>query len=111
MRARAALAGYDSAMGEHPRLAARHRRRLYLGQIALAEHRYRDAIAAFRAADSSSCVTCVMPWLAFAHDRLGVRDSAAALFTRFVTTPGFDRYDTDAMFLPMALRRLKALDR
>jgi Tfp pilus assembly protein PilF/TolB-like protein len=105
--ARTALAAYDSVLGEHPRLALRPRLPLYRGQIALAERRYEDAIVAFRAADSTSCVTCVMPFLAIAYDRAGVRDSAAALFTRFVTTPGFEQYDTDAMFLPMALRRLQ----
>ena len=106
--ARAALAGYDSAVGERPRLAARHLRRVYRGEIALAERRYEDAIAEFRAADSTSCVTCMMPWLAIAYDRAGVHDSAAALLTRFVTTPGFERYETDAMFLTMALRRRQA---
>ena len=103
------MASYDSAVGEHPWLALRPLLPLYRGQIALAEGRYGDAILAFRAADSTSCVTCVMPYLAVAYERAGVRDSATTLFTRFVTTPGFERYDTDAMFLPMALRRTRVL--
>ena len=103
--AKSALASYDSAVGEHPWLALRPLLPLYRGQIALAERRYEDAIIAFRAADSSSCRTCVMPFLAVAYDRAGVHDSATALFARYVTTPGFERYDTDAMFLPMASRR------
>ena len=50
----------------------------------------------------------MMPWLAIAYEGAGVRDSAAALFTRFVTSPRFERSDIDAMFLPLALRRLQA---
>jgi len=109
--ARTALADYESALGDHPRLALRPRLQLYRGQIALTERRYEDAIVAFRAADSTPCVTCMMPFLAIAYDRAGVRDSANALFTRYVNTPAFQRYETDGMFLPMALRRLQPLDR
>jgi DNA-binding SARP family transcriptional activator len=106
-QATSALAGYDSAVGEHPRLAARHLRQLYRGQIALAEHRYQDAIAAFRAADTTSCVTCMLPWLATAYDRAGAHDSATVLFSRFAATPEVGRYETDAMFLRMTLERLR----
>ena len=109
--ARTALASYANVLGEHPRLAVRPLLPLYRGQIALAERRYEDAIVAFRAADSTSCVTCIMPYLAIAYDRAGVRDSADALFTRYVNTPAFQRYDTDGMFLPIASRRLQALHR
>lgn len=107
--ARTALASYDSVLGEHPRLAVRPLLPLFRGQIALAERRYEDAIVAFRAADSTSCATCILPFLAIAYDRAGVRDSAEALFTRYVNSPAFQRYDTDGMFLPMALRRLPTL--
>ena len=103
-RARVALAGYDSAIGPHPRLNARASGPRYRGEIALAERRYGDAVANFRAADSTSCVTCLLPLLAITYDRMGVPDSARALWRRYVETPEYDRFETDASFLQLALR-------
>jgi hypothetical protein len=79
---------------------------LFLGQIALAERRYRDAIADFRAADSTSCATCLLPLLAIAYDRAGEPDSARALFRRFIDTPEYERFETDATFRRLALRAI-----
>jgi len=105
-RARVALAGYDSATAGHPQSNARPFRPLFLGQIALAERRYRDAIADFRAADSTSCATCLLPLLAIAYDRAGEPDSARALFRRFIDTPEYERFETDATFRRLALRAI-----
>lgn len=105
-RARVALAGYDSATAGNPQSNARPLRPLFLGQIALAERRYRDAIADFRAADSTSCATCLLPLLAIAYDRAGEPGSARALFRRYVDTPEYERFETDATFRGLALRWL-----
>ncbi|HEV8214881.1 MAG TPA: winged helix-turn-helix domain-containing protein [Gemmatimonadaceae bacterium] len=105
-RARAALAGYDSAVAPGARLPARSQRHAYRGEVALAEHRYGDAVAEFRAADSLSCVVCMLPWIAMAYDGAGQRDSAAAILTRYVTTPAYDRLATDAIFLSAARQYL-----
>lgn len=107
--ARVALAGFDSAVGEPARPRNRRRRALYRGEIALAARRWSDAIDAFRAADSSSCRTCVLPFLGFAYDRAGVADSAVALYGRFVDTRELGRDEEDAMFLPLAIQRLGEL--
>jgi tetratricopeptide (TPR) repeat protein len=104
-RARAALAGFDSATGGHPRVALRAQTPLYRGEIALAERRYQDALAEFHAADSTSCATCLLPLMGIAYDRAGLPDSAAALFTRFVKTPEYERYETDGTFLALARAR------
>jgi tetratricopeptide (TPR) repeat protein len=102
-RARIALAGYDSATGAHPRRNARALASRYRGEIALAERRYDDAIASFRAADSTSCATCVLPLLAITYDRVGARDSARVSWRRYVEIPEYDRFETDASFLRLAL--------
>jgi DNA-binding SARP family transcriptional activator len=101
-RARAALAGYDSAIAGRSLWRDRYRLRAYRGEIALAEQRYVDAIADFRAADSTSCVVCMLPWLAAAYDGAGQRDSATAILTRYVTVPSYERLATDALFLSAA---------
>jgi len=75
----------------------------YRGEIALAERRYDDAIASFRAADSTECGTCLLPLLAITYDRMGAPDSARALWRRYVETPEYDRFETDASFLRLAL--------
>jgi DNA-binding SARP family transcriptional activator len=103
-RARVALAGYDSARGSHLRVGARALRARYRGEIALAERKYDDAAAYFRAGDSTSCATCVIPLLAIAADRLGARDSARALWKRYLETPDYDRFESDARFLQLALQ-------
>jgi len=45
-------------------------------------------------------------WLAIAYDRAGEPDSARALFRRFVGTPEYERFETDATFRGLALRWL-----
>jgi tetratricopeptide (TPR) repeat protein len=89
------------------------------GDIALAERRYDDAIAEYRAADAAAgpCGVCFLPFAAHAYDLSGRGDSALALFTRYVDTPDpfraadfWDAADlTDGEWLPRAYIRLGQL--
>jgi hypothetical protein len=84
--AKAILRVADTA--QHVRFRGREQARAAAeGEIALAEHRYGDALAAFRRADQGICSICGLPNLARAHDLLGNADSTIALLERFVTLP------------------------
>jgi len=80
------------------------------GEVALAEGRTRDAIAAYRRwYDESGCVTCGLFEIATIYDRTGQADSALATYERIVHTPGlwglFDNFYT----LAPAYKRLGEL--
>ena len=62
------------------------------GEIALAEGRYDEAVARFRASDRGDCTICALPGLAAAYDSSGATDSAIAVYDRFVDTPWIDRF-------------------
>jgi serine/threonine-protein kinase len=88
-QARALLTRYEREV--HPKF--RHiddpRRQWTWGQVALAEGRYADAVAAFQAYLPSPrhCLPCGQAALAQAYDCLGNSDSALAVYERYVTTP------------------------
>ncbi len=73
------------------------------GEIALAEGRFDEAIAAFRRSDTGSCSICALTGLGAAYDRAGQADSAIAVFTRYAETPFPDRYASYAYPLGPAL--------
>jgi tetratricopeptide (TPR) repeat protein len=80
------------------------------GVIALAEGRGAEAEALLRAAaEQHTCTICVLPDLARAYEAQGKPRAAAAVYERYVTTPWFWRYETDALELGPALERLAAL--
>jgi eukaryotic-like serine/threonine-protein kinase len=64
-----------------------------LGEIALAEHRPRDAMAEFRRADTLSdgfpdaCTACLPLALARAYDAAGLADSARVSYERYLSMP------------------------
>jgi tetratricopeptide (TPR) repeat protein len=69
------------------------------GEVALAEGRARDAIAAFqRWHDESGCGTCGLFEIATVYDRAGQADSALVTYEQIVSTPGlwglFDNFYT-----------------
>jgi hypothetical protein len=103
-RARIALSGYDSAIGTPARPRARALGSRYRGEIELAEGKYKDAMASFRAADSTACVTCLFPLMAITFERMGARDSARVFWRRYLATPEIDRFETDARFWQHALK-------
>jgi tetratricopeptide (TPR) repeat protein len=63
------------------------------GEIALAQHRYGDALALFRKADSlpdgpfTACSICLLLDLARVFDAAGQADSAIIMFKKYVNTP------------------------
>lgn len=108
-RGRAILATYDSVLaGRSPRFTeeARH---TALGEIALAEHRYADAVAEFRRADLGACVPCALPRVGRAYDLGGNADSAIAVYERYIRAPALERVITDGDYLAGVHKRLGEL--
>lgn len=80
------------------------------GAIALAEGDAETAIEATLASDLGSCKLCALPQLARAYERAGQRDSALAIYQRYVDTPyTFRTRDTDGWHLGPILERLGEL--
>lgn len=78
--------------------------------IAVAEHRYQDAARDARAADVGSCTVCALPTIANAFDLAGERDSAIAIYTRYVDAPAVsNRVQLDQFLLGPSLKRLGEL--
>jgi len=78
--------------------------------IAVAEHRYQDAARDARAADIGSCTLCALPTIANAFDLAGERDSAIAIYTRYVDGPAVsNRVQLDQFLLGPSLKRLGEL--
>ena len=112
-RARQVLAEYNSE-------DSAYRRRnepvyhLALGEIALAEGRPLDAIREFRLGDRQadgprdSCLGCTYYLLSRAFDAAGMRDSAIAAYTAYVTTPS-PFTEQDEFFFARAHHRLGEL--
>ncbi|UCC84513.1 MAG: hypothetical protein JSW46_06185 [Gemmatimonadota bacterium] len=66
------------------------------GRIAMAEGRFEEAIEAYRAWERNmGCSLCALSWLADAYERVGVSDSALAMYERYVTTPWMWRINND----------------
>ena len=88
--------------------ASRH---LMLGDIALAERRFADAVREYRDADRGACRGCALPDLARAYDLAGSPDSALAVFTRYLETPDLtpERTAADAAYRAGTLKRLGEL--
>ncbi|MEJ2319193.1 MAG: protein kinase [Gemmatimonadales bacterium] len=114
--ARALLAEFESAVEPRLRgpLAAEHGRAR--GELALAERRYSEAVAAFRTSDVGACNVCALPGLARAYDAAGQTDSAIAVFRRYVETPSSQRLGgtaympgIDHTYLGPSLERLAQL--
>jgi tetratricopeptide (TPR) repeat protein len=80
------------------------------GVIALAEGRPAEAVERLRiAAEQHRCTICVLPDLARAYEADGKGRAATTVYERYVATPWFWRYETDALELGPALERLAAL--
>ena len=80
------------------------------GVLALAEGRAAVAEELLRvAAEQHPCTICVLPDLARAYEANGKGRAATAVYERYVTTPWFWRYETDALELGPALEKLATL--
>ncbi len=92
------LAEFETSVPEGMRLGDFDRHRA-AGEVALAEGRTRDAIAAYRRwHDEAPCATCGWFEIATIYDRAGQADSALVTYERIVSTPGlwglFDNFYT-----------------
>jgi tetratricopeptide (TPR) repeat protein len=119
-QARELLTQYERQVEPILRRIKEPMRRWVWGQVALAEGRYADAVAAFQAYGPTPrvCLPCGQTALAQAYDRLGNADSAIAVYERYVTTPSVFRltddaeqgpFSDDATQLAPALKRLGEL--
>ena len=80
------------------------------GVVALAEGRAAAAEPLLRtAAEQHPCTICVLPDLGRAYEAEGKSNAATAVYERYVATPWFWRYETDALELGPLLERLAAL--
>ena len=109
-RAREILAEYEGEVspelrrGTRDQFAERAR-----GAVALAEQRFADAIDHYRRSDEGICRLCPLPGLAAAYDAAGERDSAIAVYERYVATPWLYRLNGDRIYLGVSYERLAAL--
>ncbi len=68
-----------------------------MAEIAIAEHRPKDAISEFWKGDSlpdgpvDDCAPCTYAGLAVAYDKAGIADSAIVYFEKYFTTPSWSR--------------------
>jgi tetratricopeptide (TPR) repeat protein len=95
-RARSVVAQYDADVKDSPVIRDREpERHNTLAEIALAEKRYRDAIAEFRLGDrrpdgpATACAACLPAYLARAFDLAEMPDSAIAMYERYLAIPPF----------------------
>jgi tetratricopeptide (TPR) repeat protein len=80
------------------------------GAIALAQGRWRDAVAGYRAAyDSSDCTACGWFEIGMAYERDRQPDSAIAAYERILGTPGLPYEDVRPYAPPLASLRLGEL--
>jgi DNA-binding SARP family transcriptional activator/Tfp pilus assembly protein PilF/TolB-like protein len=80
------------------------------GVVALAEGKSAAAELDLRqAAEATMCTICVLPDLARAYEAAGKPEAAVVVYERYLATPWFFRYETDAVELGFAMRRLATL--
>lgn len=88
----------------------RFRRNRALGYIALAERRYDDAIAAFRASATPEQAPWDLAGLARTFDAAGQRDSARVYYEEYLEELEFLRMESDQFYLAAFLERLAELE-
>lgn len=108
-RAKALVQAFDRIVPNAKQPADLIGRNRALGEIAIAEKRYGDAVGAFRAADIALCVLCALPDIARSFDLASQPDSAIATYERYLTTPAFSRLNPDALHLAPAHKRMAEL--
>jgi len=110
-RAQAVMAAFDSILAGRSPIGFDIARHTTLGEIAIAERRYRVAIEEFRKAAVGTCAECRFARLARAYDLAGQSDSAIAVYERYVRSKhsGWLGLPTAAMYLAGAQKRLGEL--
>ncbi len=84
-KARGMLTAFERRRAEVGHLNDKRTHRQMLGNIAMAEQRYAEAVTQYRASDEGSCEVCAYPNIARAYDLAGQADSAIAFLDRYVT--------------------------
>jgi tetratricopeptide (TPR) repeat protein len=82
---RAEAAGYFNIRDKSDADQIRH---TALGDIALAEKRFDDAVREYHAGDIGNCAPCILPSIGRAYDRAGRADSAISYFATYVASAG-----------------------
>ncbi|MES2521572.1 MAG: protein kinase [Gemmatimonadota bacterium] len=108
-RAKELFADFEASRRNMTQANDEYDRPSMLGEIALAEGRYADAVRLTRESDIGFCPTCPLPSLSRAYDLSGNVDSAIAVFKRYTSMVDSDRYFVDAFFLAGAHKRLGEL--
>jgi tetratricopeptide (TPR) repeat protein/tRNA A-37 threonylcarbamoyl transferase component Bud32 len=108
-KARAMLAAFDKRRADGARLDDEINRHRALGNIAMGEKKYDEAIREFRAADIDDCEACTFAKVALAHDLANRPDSAIAAYEGFVNAHTFYRLFIDGQYLPSSYKRLGEL--
>ena len=118
-KARAMLARYNSEITDTTlRRAQQSDFHTALGEVALAEGKYPEAIAEFRKGDvgydgkpANECSPCLAYNLARAFDAAGQPDSAVTMFERYLETPYWQKYTPpmDPVRVPAIHERLGQL--
>jgi eukaryotic-like serine/threonine-protein kinase len=116
--ARAILAAYHAEVQDTGVIRAQQPKyHTTLGEIALVEGRYRDAIAEFQRGDqlpdgpADACTGCLPLNLGRVYDAAQQPDSAIAMFERYLSVPFWGRYAVpyDPLYLARIQRRLGEL--
>ena len=115
-KGRAVLSAHDARITD-PRLRLREQaqREGALGDIALAEGKVAEAIAAYRRSDfehdglPTSCAVCLPAFLGLAFDRAGMPDSARVHLERYLTSPANGHQFIDRWLRAPSLKRLGEL--
>jgi Tfp pilus assembly protein PilF/tRNA A-37 threonylcarbamoyl transferase component Bud32/TolB-like protein len=109
-QARRYLKDYEAAVPDQVRRSIGWRGLAY-GQVAEAEGRPEEAIAAYQQAyaETGGCGVCGLPQLAAIYDRQGQTDSARVLYQRYLDTPGVFSYRVDDSELAASYKRLGEL--
>jgi tetratricopeptide (TPR) repeat protein/predicted Ser/Thr protein kinase len=109
-RARVLLTEYEAAIDVGLRRDVPPWLQITQGIVALAEGRFREAIAEFRRlADESACPICPLPDLGRAYDLTGETDSVIVIYERYLTTPWLWRLGWDSNNLALIYERLAEL--
>jgi tetratricopeptide (TPR) repeat protein len=115
-QARSMLDRFDREVHDSVALRNQYSARLWTdGEVALAERRYPDALAKFRAADRMydgkphACPECTEVTVARAFDLGGMADSAIAAFERYLSRSASNRFAIDADYLAGSYKRLGEL--
>ena len=115
-RAKAMLAQYDREVTDTAvRRSQAPQYETALGEIALAERRFPDALSAFRRGDSlpdgpaNPCTVCLPVALGRVFDAAGQADSAIVMFERYLSATFANRADFDGFWLARTHERLGQL--